>query len=181
MAGIFPTLYPSIVGITAFIVTAFTLFEVKCSLLQSQMMKRQDQVKDHSIIATISTASMVECALECQRNPLCTDVAHSRASETCQLLGRKKEIEPAKVIKSDGKVSVFTNIVGHNSRLEGKYALVIGLQWNLSITNMLHSGHLSIADTIFRNHLPIFYLNLPLVSGHISITDTIFKNHLSPL
>ena len=35
---------------------------------------------------------------------------------------------------------------------------------NLSIANMLYSGHLSIADTSLGNNLPIFYWYLPLIA-----------------
>ena len=119
MTGIFPTLYPFMMGFAAFIVTTLTLFEVECVDSQNQAMKRQDQAKTFSVIATISTASVVECALECQRNPLCTDIAHNRAAETCQLLGRKKDRDSAKFIKPDDQVSVFTNIQEASSGNEG--------------------------------------------------------------
>ena len=41
------------------------------------------------------------------------------------------------------------------------------IQWNLSISDMLYSGHLSIADTSFENKLTTFYQNSPLYSGHL--------------
>ena len=45
-------------------------------------------------------------------------------------------------------------------------------QWNLSIVEMLCSGHLSVADTIFGTPLSIFYWNLPLHA------DTSMCSHL---
>ena len=34
---------------------------------------------------------------------------------------------------------------------------ILKIQWNLSIADMLYSGHLSIADTILENQLQVFY------------------------
>ena len=44
---------------------------------------------------------------------------------------------------------------------------LIRLHWNISIADMLYSGHFSVADTIFENQLPIFYWHLPLYNGHL--------------
>ena len=60
-------------------------------------------------------------------------------------------------------------------------SLQIGIQWNLSIADMLYSGHLSIADSIFGNQLPIIHWNLPLYSGHLSEADTFSGNQWCPL
>ena len=54
------------------------------------------------------------------------------------------------------------------------------IQWNLSIADILYSGHLSIADIFSRNQLSrstvkLLYLK-PLDSGHVSIADTFFEN-----
>ena len=61
----------------------------------------------------------------------------------------------------------------------------ISIQWNLSIADMLSSGHLSIADTFSRNQLsPAMVKPLyiePLYGGHLSIADTFFKNQWCPL
>ena len=50
---------------------------------------------------------------------------------------------------------------------------------------MLYSGHLSIADTFFRNQLsPTMVKPLhfePLYSGHLSIADTFSENQWFPL
>ena len=59
------------------------------------------------------------------------------------------------------------------------------IQWNLSIADMLYSGHLSIAETFFRNHLyqatvKLLYFE-PLYGEHLSITDTFSKNQWCPL
>ena len=56
----------------------------------------------------------------------------------------------------------------------------LNIQWNLSIPDILYSGHLSIADTFSRNQLspamvkPLYFE--PLYSGHLSIADTISEN-----
>ena len=59
------------------------------------------------------------------------------------------------------------------------------IQWNLSIADMLYSGHLSIADTSLRNQLsPVMVKPLhiePLYSGHLSIADTFSENQWCPL
>ena len=50
------------------------------------------------------------------------------------------------------------------------------IQWNLSIADMLDSGHLSIADTFSRYQFapamikPLHFK--PLYNGHLSIVDT---------
>ena len=59
------------------------------------------------------------------------------------------------------------------------------LQWNLSIADMLYSGHLSTADTLSRNQFSLamvkpFYFE-PLYSGHLSIADTFSENQWCPL
>ena len=58
-------------------------------------------------------------------------------------------------------------------------------QWNLSIADMLYSGHLSIADTSSRSqlfHATVKLLHFePLSSGHLSIADTFFENRWCPL
>ena len=59
------------------------------------------------------------------------------------------------------------------------------IQWNLSIADMLYSGHLYIADTFSRNQLSQttvkhFYFE-PLYSGHLSIADTFSENQWCPL
>ena len=54
-------------------------------------------------------------------------------------------------------------------------------QLNLSVEDMLYSGHLSIADTIFENPVAIFYWKLPLCSGRLSKADTFFENRWCPL
>ena len=59
------------------------------------------------------------------------------------------------------------------------------LQQNLSIADMLYSGHLFIADTFSRNYLslaivkPLYFE--PLYSGHFSIADTFSENQWCPL
>ena len=59
------------------------------------------------------------------------------------------------------------------------------LQWNLSIADMLYSGHLSIADTFSRNQIsPAMVKHLyfePLYSGHLCIADTFSENQWCPL
>ena len=59
--------------------------------------------------------------------------------------------------------------------------MLIWIQWNLSIADMLYSGHLPIADTNFGNQLKTFYWALHLYSGHLSIADIFFENQLCPL
>ena len=59
------------------------------------------------------------------------------------------------------------------------------VQWNLSIADMLYSGHLSIADTFLRNQLSQATVKLlhfePLYSGQLSIADTFSENQWCPL
>ena len=57
----------------------------------------------------------------------------------------------------------------------------IEIQWNLSIADTLHSGHLSIADTSFRNQLSSVMVKPldiePHYSGHLSIADTFLRTN----
>ena len=50
------------------------------------------------------------------------------------------------------------------------------IQWNLSISDMLYSGHLTIADTLFKNQFTLDMVKPlhfePLYSRHLSIADT---------
>ena len=61
------------------------------------------------------------------------------------------------------------------------YSINTPLQWNLSIADMLYSGHLSIADTFSWNQLSLALVKSsyfePLYSRHLSIADTISENN----
>ena len=52
---------------------------------------------------------------------------------------------------------------------------IFKVQWNLSVVDMLCSGHLYIVDTIFRNrwytHMVISLKTIPLYNWHFSIAD----------
>ena len=64
-----------------------------------------------------------------------------------------------------------------------KYFQLFSIQGNLSIADMLYSGHISIADTFSRNQLSQATVKLiyfgPLCSGHLPIADTLPKNKFS--
>ena len=63
--------------------------------------------------------------------------------------------------------------------------LTLCIQWNLSIADKLYRGHLTIADTYFRNQLcPVMVKPLylePLYSRHLSIANTFFGKQWCPL
>ena len=69
------------------------------------------------------------------------------------------------------------------SSIVGKSTLqvLLRIQWNLSVADMLYSGHLSISDTICKNQIDIFHWNWPLYSGHLFTADTFLENQLCPL
>ena len=71
-------------------------------------------------------------------------------------------------------------IVNRISRLNKR-----GMQWNLSIADMLYSGHLFTADTFSRDQLSQatvkFLYFEPLYSGHLSIADMFSENQWYPL
>ena len=62
---------------------------------------------------------------------------------------------------------------------------IYDIQWNLSIADMLYSGHISITDSFLRNQLSPVMVTLlyiePLYSEHLSIADTFFENQWCPL
>ena len=65
-------------------------------------------------------------------------------------------------------------------KMKKKYFQLFSIQGNLSIADMLYSGHISIADTFSRNQLSQATVKLiyfePIYSGHLSIADTFSEN-----
>ena len=65
-------------------------------------------------------------------------------------------------------------------KMRKKYFQLFSIQGNLSIADMLYSGHISIADTFSRNQLSQATVKLiyfePIYSGHLFIADTFSEN-----
>ena len=72
----------------------------------------------------------------------------------------------------------------HEEKPKTKNVYLKDIQWNLSIADMLYSGHLSIANTFYRNQLSQAMVKTlyfkPLYSGHLSIADTYSENQWCP-
>ena len=79
--------------------------------------------------------------------------------------------------RSYSQGDAFYNTKAENER---KYFQLFSIQGNLSIADMLYSGHIFIADTFSRNQVSQTTVKLiyfePIYSGHLSIADTFSEN-----
>ena len=96
-------------------------------------------------------------------------------------IGRFPCSVPNRVVSQYHKALVISN----STELHPYVKLKLDIQWNLSIADMLYSGHLSIADTFFRNQLSKATIQLlhfePLYSGHLFVADTFSEHNWCPL
>ena len=90
-----------------------------------------------------------------------------------------------KVQNFEKLISDLTFKFGNFENLKFEYNFEFYLRWNLSIADILYSGHLSIKDTSYRNQLPHATVKLlyfeSFCSGNLSIADTFSENQWCPL
>ena len=91
--------------IIVIVIVTFPQFE--CTISIDHVMAKQETTKEASVIASVHSFSKVECALECTRNHLCTDIALNKTSGVCLLLNGKTRNNVVKIKPNDEDVTIF--------------------------------------------------------------------------